>query len=184
MGCAAYRIEDTLHCRAMNQKISVLTPEPIKLVEDDGVDEATSSENEWKSSFQRVYVSDCTIVNGENGTKFAVWKVTMILQNSQENTACCSSVVTYMRYTDFANFRDVLLQRAPSQHTEIPNLPPKVKWYDAWRHQDVNLNKNWLARRRQGLEFFLNHVMLNRDLFDIAKELILEFMDRKGSEDH
>lgn len=31
-------------------------------------------------SFQKAHVSDCTIVNGDHGTKFAVWRITVFLE--------------------------------------------------------------------------------------------------------
>lgn len=167
----------------MNGKISVLTPEPIKLVEEDSVDDLTNSGSSFSFSFLKAHVSDCTIVNGENGAKFAVWKVTLILQDNQGNAACNPRITTYMRYSEFVQFREELIQKSPTEHMEIPKLPPSVKWYESWRYQDVNLNKKWLAKRRQGLEFFLNHVLLNKGLNPIARALILEFIDKKRSQD-
>lgn len=163
-------------CKQMN-KVNVLMPEPISLADD----EAQVHDLNDNFSLQRCQVSDCTIVNGENGTRFAVWKVTLLL-----HPAGCSSKVyfprveTYRRYSDFCRFREQLVQCCLDAHRpniDVPALPAGVKWYEAWHYQEINLNHNWLSRRRQGLEFFLNHVLLNDELVSLARDLVVKFLE-------
>ncbi|AQZ17915.1 YPT35 (YHR105W) [Zygosaccharomyces parabailii] len=158
-------------------KINVLMPEPISLVDD----EAEVHDLNRNFSLQRCQVSDCTIVNGENGTKFAVWKVTLLLHPS----ACHSQlyyprVETYRRYSDFCKFREQLIARCIGAHRpniDVPMLPSRVKWYETWHYQEINLDRNWLSKRRQGLEFFLNHVLLNDELVELARDLVVKFLE-------
>lgn len=176
----------------MNHKINVLTPEPITLVDDDSLsstrdDDAARSRSNSSAvnqnfNFQKAIVSDCTIVNGENGAKFAVWKVTLFLQPSSENVTYYPRIISYMRYSDFYNFRELLIRRCKETQgpvIDIPKLPPRIKWYESWRYQDVNLNKIWLAKRRQGLDYFLNHILLNNAIVTVAKDLIISFLESR-----
>lgn len=132
--------------------------------------------------FQRAHVTDCTIVNGENGAKFAVWKVSLVMQPSAGQDPYHPCIVVYKRYSDFYQFREQLIRQCQEAHLsnlDLPQLPPRVKWYESWRYQDVNLNKAWLAKRRQGLDYFLNKVLLNQEIVTAARELIVGFLDKQ-----
>lgn len=153
-------------------------PEPISMTDD----EAQARNLNKAYSLQKCQVTDCTIVNGENGTKFAVWKITLFLQpqDTTSQRAYYPRVETFRRYSDFDQFRGLLIKRCIDKnrpHIDVPELPPAVKWYDLWRYQEINLDRNWLSKRRQGLEFFLCHVLLNEDLIAIARDLIVKFLE-------
>ncbi|EHN02041.1 Ypt35p [Saccharomyces cerevisiae x Saccharomyces kudriavzevii VIN7] len=208
----------------MNDKISILPPEPIQLLDEDTTEpefevdsqqeneEPTSTSNsngnnsngsDWGTSiirtrprrgssinanfsFQKAHVSDCTIINGDHGTKFAVWRITVFLEpNLTVFSAQKESykIQTYRRYSDFVKLRENLLTRIQTAKPEklhflqIPHLPPSVQWYSTWKYQQVNLNKDWLAKRQRGLEYFLNHVILNSGLVEIAKDILIQFLE-------
>lgn len=170
----------------MSRKINVLMPEPITLMDDEssqnGRNRSDSTGLNQNFNFQRAQVSDCTVVNGEHGAKFAVWKVTLVLQPSDYNASYYPRIVAYKRYSDFYQFRQQIIRQCKEAHEnaiEIPQLPPRVKWYETWRYQDINLNKVWLAKRRQGLEYFLNHILLNNEIVTIAKDLIISFIEKQ-----
>ena len=203
----------------MNDKISILPPEPIQLLDEDTTEAefevdsqqeneeplSTSNSDSNNScsndrgptftrtrprrsssinssfSFQKAHVSDCTIVNGDHGTKFAVWRITIFLEPNSNVVAAKKEsykVQTYKRYSDFVKLRDDLLTRLKTAKPEklhclqIPKLPPSVQWYSTWKYQQVNLNKDWLAKRQRGLEYFLNHTILNSGLVEIAKDIL------------
>lgn len=153
-------------------------PEPISLTDN----ESQARNLNQLYSLQKCQVGDCTIVNGENGTKFAVWKVTLLLhpQDTASQSAYYPRVETFRRYSDFCQLREQLVRRcADSQRAniDVPKLPPGVKWYDIWRYQEANLDHNWLSKRRQGLEYFINHVLLNGELIVLARDLVVKFLE-------
>ncbi|KAL3232321.1 Endosomal/vacuolar adapter protein YPT35 [Nakaseomyces bracarensis] len=174
----------------MTNKILVLDPEPITLLDNDDNTMATITSTQSRRSsiansnfyFEKVFVSDCTIVSGEEHTpKFAVWKVTVVMHPLNSTHTGSFHIRTYKRYSDFVKFRECLLDRIreerPQSVKEIPALPPTVKWYYyGWKYDEVNLDKNWLAKRRKGLELFINQVLLNSHVMEIAKDLVIQFL--------
>ncbi|AJU18443.1 BCN_G0025710.mRNA.1.CDS.1 [Saccharomyces cerevisiae] len=137
-------------------------------------------------SFQKAHVSDCTIVNGDHGTKFAVWRITVFLEPNLKAFAAkreSYKIQTYKRYSDFVRLRENLLTRIKTAKPEklnclqIPHLPPSVQWYSSWKYQEVNLNKDWLAKRQRGLEYFLNHIILNSSLVKMTKDILIQFLE-------
>ncbi|GAV46685.1 hypothetical protein ZYGR_0A02790 [Zygosaccharomyces rouxii] len=159
-------------------KVDILMPEPISLMDD----ESQVRNLNQIYSLQRCQVSDCTIVNGENGTKFAVWKITLLLhpQDTASQQVYYPRVETFRRYSDFCQLREQLIKRCIDEqrpNIDVPELPPGVKWYDVWRYQEINLNRKWLSKRRQGLEFFLYHVLLNGELISLARDLVVKFLE-------
>lgn len=177
----------------MPSNILVLDPEPITLLDnDDNTAKTTASAQSRRSSvanqnfyFERVFVSDCTIVSGEEHTpKFAVWKVTAVMHPLNPTHDGSFQIKTYKRYSDFVRFREQLLDKVrdkrPQSLKEIPELPPAVKWYYyGWKYDEVNLDKKWLAKRRKGLELFINQVLLNNHVMEIARDLIIQFLRSK-----
>lgn len=169
----------------LSRKVNVLMPEPITLMDDErSIQESMSGEAEDASdqnfTFLKAHVTDCTVVNGENGSKFAVWKVSLVLQSFDHNGAYRPCIDVYKRYSEFHKFRESLVRKCKEAdlHTvDIPRLPPRVKWYETWRYQDVNLNKVWLAKRRRGLDYFMNKVLLNSTLVSTARDLIVKFLE-------
>lgn len=173
----------------MTSKILVLDPEPISLLEQDDNTARTITSTQSRSSvansnfyFERAFVSDCTIVAGEERTpRFAVWKVTAVMHPLNPAHDGSFQIQTYKRYSDFVKFREQLLERIrdrmPQSVNEIPALPPPVKWYYyGWNYDKVNLDKRWLARRRRGLELFTNQVLLNNHVMEIARDLVIQFL--------
>lgn len=162
-------------------------PEPITLMDDETASQSPRSRSNSLDAndtftFHRAQVTDCTVVNGENGSKFAVWKVSLAMQPCQGPETYHPSIVIYKRYSDFYRFRELLVRQCQESQlstVDIPRLPSRVKWYESWRYQDVNLNKVWLAKRRQGLDYFLNKVLLNHQLVAANRELVTEFLDRQ-----
>lgn len=169
----------------LSRKVEVLSPEPIRLVDDEqsnresGLSEAEDALNQ-NFTFLRAHVTDCTVVNGENGCKFAVWKVSLVLQSFDHNNAYRPCIDVYKRYSDFFHFREALVRQCKEANlraVDIPQLPPRVKWYETWRYQEVNLDKRWLAKRRQGLDYFMNKVLLNSTILASARNLIIKFLE-------
>ncbi|QLL33163.1 hypothetical protein HG536_0E00730 [Torulaspora globosa] len=152
--------------------MNVLAPEPITLADDES---ASSLGPTAALNVLRAHVTDCTVVSGENGSKFAVWKVTLELQRPDAPADGHPSVAIYKRYSEFRRFRDQLARRCPA--SDLPQLPPRVSWYQSWRYQDVNLDRAWLARRRQGLDYFLNKILLDQTLVAANRELIVRFLE-------
>lgn len=168
----------SIMCATNINKVHVLTPEPISLTDD----ESHVRNLNQTYSLQKCQVTDCTIVNGENGTKFAVWKVTLLLhpQDTTSQAVYYPRVETFRRYSDFCRLRERLVERCSDAHRpniDVPLLPPGVKWYDTWHYQEINLDRTWLSKRRQGLEFFLNHVLLNGELVTLARDLVVKFLE-------
>lgn len=203
-------------------KIQVLAPEPITLLpsEVDGSSNSTaagtgngevgaqphapgrrrraSSAANRNFNFSRVSVTDCTIVKGDNGSQFAMWKISVLLQPSEalQATAERPKVASpqlhiYKRYSDFVSLRAALVDRISAQGdgpktvlllSKIPKLPPKVPWYEAWKYQTLNFDKKWLIERRMGLEVFLNGVILNRDIVELCRPEILQFLEHQQPE--
>ncbi|QLQ80722.1 hypothetical protein HG537_0E00750 [Torulaspora globosa] len=154
--------------------MKVLAPEPIELVDDD----STSPANDG-FAVVRAQVTDCTIVTGEEGCKFAVWKVTLVLQ-PHDDTRCRTTISLFKRYSQFRRLHDQLVQRCREAGlpAQLPQLPPRVSWYRSWRYQEANLDRSWLARRRQGLDYFVNKILLDQSLVNAHRELIEEFLER------
>lgn len=201
----------------MVDRIQFLPPEPITLLDgevDNSGEENENNENEGDSStnslftninntstgpatgnvinnsinFSRVQVSDCIIISGDDNTKFAVWKITVRLEQSSKITKSRKPVVSrqihvYRRYSAFVQFRDELIRiirlKRPNSEIPVPPLPPGVPWYDIWQYQEVNLEKGWLNKRRKGLEFFMNSVLLNKTIVDLCQGTIRTFLQRR-----
>ncbi|QHS73743.1 Ypt35p [Saccharomyces paradoxus] len=208
----------------MNDKISILPPEPIQLLDEDTTEPEVEIDSQQENeglisvsnsngsssgsndcgaritrtrprrsssinanfSFQKAHVSDCTIVDGDHGTKFAVWRITVFLEPNLNAFAAkreSYKIQTYKRYSDFVKLREDLLTRIKTVKPEklhclqIPSLPPSVQWYSSWKYQQVNLNKDWLAKRQRGLEYFLNHIILNSGLVEMAKDILIQFLE-------
>lgn len=181
----------------MTERLTFLPPEPIKILNeprDESDEELETTHNSASQTtqankrlkFSSVKVSDCTIVTGDNGDRFAVWKITVFVASRYGPNPPTSSsptnipigspqIQTYKRYSDFVAFRNSIMNKL-GDRMEIPSLPPGVPWYDSWKYQDVNFDKKWLAKRRRGLERFLEQVLLDRELVLLAKNEIRTFL--------
>ncbi|SCU85705.1 LAME_0D02410g1_1 [Lachancea meyersii CBS 8951] len=160
----------------MPHNFKFLAPEPINLVNN----ESTSDDDENLGPslhFGNVTVGDCTIVNSEKN-KFTVWQIEFTVSPAKPSERGCPKIHVYKRYTDFVVFREQLLRRLPpDMAANVPELPPKVSWYDSWRYEDANFKSSWLARRRAGLELFLNQLLLNDRLLGAALGLVKSFLE-------
>lgn len=164
----------------MSQRINFLPPEPISLVDNEHHREESPVQAHFRQTlqFKQIIVGDCTIVNSNQTNKFSVWQVELVLAPTDRSGGSSPRIQLYKRYSDFENLRNRLIQALPSElHQSIPSLPPKVRWYESWRYQDVNFDKKWLAKRRAGLEYFLNQVLLNERVVNSARTCIRNFLE-------
>ncbi|SMN18105.1 similar to Saccharomyces cerevisiae YHR105W YPT35 Endosomal protein of unknown function [Maudiozyma saulgeensis] len=197
---------------SIQNKIKILAPEPITLLQNEENNElqisslsgiprrkhrANSSVND-NFNFSKINVTDCTILKGDNNSRFAMWKITIVLQPSEmliERTknaqVACPQVQTFKRYSDFVIFRNKIVSKIMNNGetpenilllSKIPKLPPKIPWYEIWQYQKANYNKKWLIERRIGLENFLNGIMLNQNIVQICRSEILRFLEDPAPE--
>lgn len=161
--------------RKMPQSIQFLAPEPINLVNNEpSSDEVTGS----SLHFKNITVGSCTIVNSQNN-KFSVWQLEVTLSPTGTSGAGSPHIRVYKRYTDFELFREKLLRSlTPALRPCVPQLPPKVSWYESWHYGQANFKSSWLARRRAGLEYFLNQVLLNDKVLTEALPCVKEFLEK------
>jgi hypothetical protein len=113
-------------------------------------DNETSEHNDrnnacWAKS---VEVKDHTIVNGSatNIGAFVVWIIRV-------ETLSGSYMNIRKRYSEFDDFRHQLVQSFPGFEAAVPPLPPK-SMISKFRPQ-------FLEKRRAGLQYFLNCILLN-----------------------
>ncbi|CEP60682.1 Ypt35p LALA0_S01e16556g [Lachancea lanzarotensis] len=159
----------------MPHDFKFLAPEPINLA----INEPTSDDSLVPTlHFQNVTVGGCTIVNSLNN-KFTVWQVELTLASNGPSERGSPKINVYKRYTDFVVFRERLIRELPLVlRANVPGLPPKISWYDALRYEDANFQSSWLARRRAGLELFLNQLLLNDKMLEAAVELVKRFLEK------
>ncbi|SCU85326.1 LAFA_0D15082g1_1 [Lachancea sp. 'fantastica'] len=159
----------------MPHDFKFLAPEPINLANN----ESTSDDRLVPTlHFENVTVGGCTIVNSQNN-KFTVWQVDLTLASSGPLERGNPKIHVNKRYRDFVVFREKLMQELPPVlRTNVPELPPKISWYDALRYEDANFKSSWLARRRAGLELFLNQLLLNDKMLEAALELVKRFLEK------
>ncbi|KAL1879319.1 hypothetical protein VTK73DRAFT_7156 [Phialemonium thermophilum] len=99
----------------------------------------------WAKS---VEVTDYIIVNGSatNLGAFVVW-------NIRVETLAGTFINIRKRYSEFDTFRRQLIHTFPNFEAAVPVLPPKSV-VSKFRH-------SFLERRRSGLQYFLNCILLN-----------------------
>lgn len=204
----------------MSDKLTFISPEPIQLLEGDQegstddlvlpefVDEngirpgtSTSVHSPKKSRrrdpgfvFLKAFVGNSTMVSGDDGNKYMVWKVTIVLKpplNDDQRVTISPKIEVFRRYSDFVTLRNELVEHVKRlkqenignskiimkiKNIQIPDLPPRVPWYDLWQYNDVNLDSRWLLKRRRGLEYFLNYVLLDKYIVEFCRETIRSFL--------
>ncbi|KEY68340.1 hypothetical protein S7711_01119 [Stachybotrys chartarum IBT 7711] len=109
-------------------------------------DNETSDSRRWYA--KSVEIPDYTIVNG-NSTgigAFVVW-------NIKVETLTGSSIPIHKRYSEFDELRRQLTLSFPYSRAAIPHLPPKGVV--------AKFRPNFLEKRRAGLQYFLNCIILN-----------------------
>ncbi|KAJ5252579.1 hypothetical protein N7489_002989 [Penicillium chrysogenum] len=98
----------------------------------------------WASS---VTIDDHVIVRGMTGVgSYVVWNCTV-------QTLDGGPIVVRMRYSEFDDLRQRLVDSFPHARNALPALPPKSVIY--------KFRPKFLESRRVGLEYFLNCVLLN-----------------------
>jgi hypothetical protein len=100
----------------------------------------------WAKS---VEIADYTVVNGGAATNvgaFVVW-------NIRVETLSGSFMNVRKRYSEFDEFRRQLVQSFPNSEAAMPSLPPKS--------MISRFRPRFLEKRRAGLQYFLNCILLN-----------------------
>ncbi|OQE00188.1 hypothetical protein PENVUL_c056G06798 [Penicillium vulpinum] len=98
----------------------------------------------WASS---VSIDDHVVVRGMTGVgSYVVWNCTV-------QTLDGGPIIVRMRYSEFDDLRQRLVDSFPHARSALPALPPKSVIY--------KFRPKFLESRRVGLEYFLNCVLLN-----------------------
>ncbi|KAK4462093.1 Phox homologous domain-containing protein [Cladorrhinum samala] len=150
--------QSTRHRRGLSTSSveSVLPPGAITLRDNEDEDDEGDDDGEARISRDRnracwarsVNVVDYVLVNGSatNLGAFVVW-------NIKVETLTGSKINIRKRYSEFDDLRKKLVQTFPNFEAAVPSLPPKSV-----------LNKfkpKFLEKRRGGLQYFLNCILLN-----------------------
>lgn len=157
----------------MSFDIHFLAPEPIKLLDEEILHHNGSLYKDLPFQIKYVHVRNYKIINEKSSNKFTIWEISidMIYQDTSK------VIQINKRYSDFVQFRERLLIKLPTNlKKNIPILPPTIKWYDSWRYKNINFDKEWLMRRKVGLEYFLNQILLNDSILVTASLLIKNFL--------
>ena len=166
-------------------KLTIVAPEPLTVLNHTSQGDHSTPLLDDGTPF-KACISDYITVRGDDGSKFTSWKVTAFVRSNSGVTR----IRAYKRYSDFLQFRQAVLERllkcqddtattdaaANSVEVELPELPPKVAWYDSWRYNEVNFDKKWLAGRQRGLERFLNGVLQNGKIVRLCRAEIVSFL--------
>ncbi|KAL2041506.1 hypothetical protein N7G274_005888 [Stereocaulon virgatum] len=128
---------------------SVETTKPPPITLEDHTD--GQSEQSGSCWARGVVIDGYVVVTGTvpNVGKFVVW-------NCRIDTLDGGSIVIRKRYSEFDDLRTMLLLTFPYSKAAMPPLPPKSLIY--------KFRPTFLEKRRIGLAYFLNCVLLNPDL--------------------
>ncbi|UKZ65476.1 uncharacterized protein TrAtP1_006675 [Trichoderma atroviride] len=123
---------------------SFLPAEAIRLRDNDTNDDDRNSAC-WAKS---VEITDFIFVNGSNTNigAFIVWNISVETMNG-------SYMNIRKRYSEFDDFRRKLTQSFPNFRAAVPELPPKSALF--------KFRPKFLEKRRAGLQYFLNCILLN-----------------------
>ncbi|KGO76115.1 hypothetical protein PITC_006580 [Penicillium italicum] len=111
----------------------------------------------WASS---VAIDDHVVVRGMTGVgSYVVWNCTV-------QTLDGGPIVVRMRYSEFDDLRQRLVDSFPHARNALPALPPKSVIY--------KFRPKFLESRRVGLEYFLNCVLLNPEFS--GSPIVKEFL--------
>ncbi|KAL6904810.1 Phox homologous domain-containing protein [Trichoderma evansii] len=123
---------------------SFLPAEAIRLRDNDTNDDDRNSAC-WAKS---VEITDYIFVNGSNTNigAFIVWNIRVETLNG-------SYMNIRKRYSEFDDFRRKLTQSFPNFRAAVPELPPKSALF--------KFRPKFLEKRRAGLQYFLNCILLN-----------------------
>jgi hypothetical protein len=132
---------------------------PAILLEDNEASEPASRSGLWAKA---ITIDDYVIVRG-NPTGIGAY----IVWNCKVDTLDGGPMIIRKRYSEFDELREKLTRAFPqSTKSSLPPLPPKSAIY--------KFRPKFLEKRREGLAYFLNCVMLNPDYAGstIVKEFI------------
>ncbi|KAJ9293210.1 hypothetical protein DTO271G3_7933 [Paecilomyces variotii] len=105
---------------------------------------AETSRGLWAKS---VTIDDHVVVQGKTGVgAYVVW-------NCKIQTLDGGPMVLRLRYSEFDDLRQKLLQAFPNSKNALPPLPPKSMLF--------KFRPSFLEKRRERLEYFFNCVLLN-----------------------
>ncbi|PTB40743.1 hypothetical protein M441DRAFT_139911 [Trichoderma asperellum CBS 433.97] len=123
---------------------SFLPAGAIRLRDNDTSDDDRNSAC-WAKS---VEITDYIFVNGSNTNigAFIVWNIRVETLNG-------SFMNIRKRYSEFDDFRRKLTQSFPNFRAAVPELPPKSALF--------KFRPKFLEKRRAGLQYFLNCILLN-----------------------
>ncbi|KIW20119.1 hypothetical protein PV08_00694 [Exophiala spinifera] len=118
---------------------------PAIILEDHTLSREASRAALWAKA---ITIDDYVIVQGTTGIgSYVVW-------NCKVQTLDGGPMVIRKRYSEFDELRSRLIKAFPhSTNSSLPPLPPKSAIY--------KFRPKFLEKRRQGLAYFLNCVMLN-----------------------
>ncbi|KAH6609419.1 hypothetical protein Trco_002765 [Trichoderma cornu-damae] len=130
--------------RSSTSAESILPAGAIRLRDNDTNDDDRNSAC-WAKS---VEVTDYIVVNGSNTNigAFVVWNVRVETLNG-------SYMNIRKRYSEFDDFRHKLTLSFPNFKAAVPELPPKSEIF--------KFRPKFLQKRRAGLQYFLNCILLN-----------------------
>lgn len=139
--------------------IGTTKPPPITLEDNTGSNSDINSPL-WARA---VAINDYTIVSGgvPGVGDYITW-------NCKIDTLDGGSIVVRKRYSDFDDLRKKLGKTFPSSKAAMPLLPPKSIWN--------RFQPEFLEKRRTGLAYFLNCVLLNPEFSSspVTKDFIFD----------
>ncbi|KAI0392351.1 Phox-like protein [Xylariaceae sp. FL0594] len=132
----------TTHTRASSGGGRITLRDNESAVEEDGDDRGRAC---WARSVQ---VTDHVLVNGGRTSigAFVVWNIRVETLNG-------SYMNIRKRYSEFDDFRWRLTRTFPAHEAAVPELPPKSVI--------AKFRPSFLEKRRAGLQYFLNCIILN-----------------------
>ncbi|KAH3672396.1 hypothetical protein WICMUC_004232 [Wickerhamomyces mucosus] len=139
----------------METALTHVPPVPIQLNDE-------STELSKQTHIQDVHIGEATIVKGTNGSKFTSYSLVITLSSGV-------NIKIMKRYSEFEALAKQLMKIYPNRLIEIPKLPPK-------NYLGNNFSNEFLNKRRRGLEFFTNAVLLNPvfNTSNVVKNFITE----------
>ncbi|KAK2758690.1 hypothetical protein FQN54_003380 [Arachnomyces sp. PD_36] len=137
---------------------------PITLEDHTGDPTCETNRGLWASG---VRIDDHVVVEGKSGVgAYVVW-------NCKIDTLDGGPVVIRMRYSEFDDLRSKLAVAFPHAKNALPPLPPKSIFF--------KFSPKFLEKRRIGLQYFLNCILLNPEFS--GSPVLKGFLVRDGEEE-
>ncbi|KAG6004621.1 hypothetical protein E4U21_000897 [Claviceps maximensis] len=149
----------TTYNQRRNRSVDSVLPAGAITLRDNETSEHSDRNNAcWAKS---VDIVDCTVVNGGATTvgAFVVWNVRVETLNR-------SYMNIRKRYSEFDDLRNKLIKTFPNFEAAVPPLPPKSLI--------SKFRPKFLEKRRIGLQYFLNCILLNPEFS--ASPVLKEFL--------